>query len=859
MSNRWRFIQLACPGFLGFCSIMWMVVLAPSAQGQSTWINPGVGDWFAAGNWSPFGVPNAATYSIVANGGEAQALSAGSPVTASHLEIGTNNGAGKLSIDGRSLTIGSDLDVGEIVGTVASGPITVTSNGMVTINNSPGIVVGAEGAGDIDLASTSATSGATAVGTGQLSIQNTLSVDVFEDFDIGQASAGMGASASGTGALTMANVATMDIGLSFAVGVASGAGRATSAATATLDNVDMISVGANFQVGRAIGSSGLGNSANGTILIEDADILIGFADPSNLGSFNVGDASAVGTDMASAIGRVTLEEVELDVARRINIGRLVGGSTNPGTIADGSLTLIESLVTAQQLNIATVLDNTAGMARGELELERSLLDVSGTMTLGEGARLVFELDGLTRADGSGAPGQYGALDAGAVILDGRLTVELAAGFMPAAGNQFQLISTTAATGAFDSIVLPTLAAGLTWQVTSNSSGVLLAVAGAGLVGDYNGDGAVNASDLGVWRSGFGSAVAPGTGADGSGEGRVDGQDFLIWQRQLGSGLPATASNLPTPEPGTCVLVMSLIFAAALPWRTKRHRAKSHVLGRTPSGFTLVELLVVIAIIGALIGMLLPAVQAAREAARRAECANNLKQISLAFQNQLDAHGGFPTGGISHTSPPTYVGGAPAVGKEQAAGWGFQILSFIEAENISSSDAITAIATPQSFFFCPSRRAPQTVTYPDGYLPPLTGGDLTHALCDYAASNLDGTGAVRRMEPVQMSEIEDGSTHTLLVADKRMNLAFLGTPQSDDNEGYTSGWDKDTMRTTEHPPEPDFEGLEDGHRRFGSSHAAGINAALADGSVQAISYEVDRKVFERLGNRNDGETFSLDEL
>lgn len=263
----------------------------------------------------------------------------------------------------------------------------------------------------------------------------------------------------------------------------------------------------------------------------------------------------------------------------------------------------------------------------------------------------------------------------------------------------------------------------------------------------------------------------------------------------------------------------------------------------------------IAIIGALVGMLLPAVQASREAARRTQCSNNLRQLALAFQNHHAAFDEFPSGGWQWDLAPTYDGGRPAVGATQKAGWGFQVLPYIEGAVAWQSGPVAAIGTPAAIFFCPSRRGPQVVQRIDQYNPLLTGGMLDHALCDYAGSNREETGAITRYKSTRLAEITDGASHTLLLGEKRLNVARLGEPQDDDNEGYSVGWNEDTIRRTDKLPKQDYssdDAEDDGEKLFGSSHPAGLHAALADGSVRSLSYEVDESAFERLGNRDDGQ-------
>ena len=62
-----------------------------------------------------------------------------------------------------------------------------------------------------------------------------------------------------------------------------------------------------------------------------------------------------------------------------------------------------------------------------------------------------------------------------------------------------------------------------------------------------------------------------------------------------------------------------------------------------TGFTIVELLCVIAIIGILVGMLLPAVQNVRSVARNLSCKNNMRQIVLAASSFDAAHRRLPPG------------------------------------------------------------------------------------------------------------------------------------------------------------------------------------------------------------------------
>jgi len=62
---------------------------------------------------------------------------------------------------------------------------------------------------------------------------------------------------------------------------------------------------------------------------------------------------------------------------------------------------------------------------------------------------------------------------------------------------------------------------------------------------------------------------------------------------------------------------------------------------TCRGFTLTELLLVLAMLGILLALLWPALSAARESARAATCSSNLRQIGMAYQLYVADNGHYP--------------------------------------------------------------------------------------------------------------------------------------------------------------------------------------------------------------------------
>lgn len=319
--------------------------------------------------------------------------------------------------------------------------------------------------------------------------------------------------------------------------------------------------------------------------------------------------------------------------------------------------------------------------------------------------------------------------------------------------------------------------------------------------------------------------------------------------------------------------------------------------RGSSGFTLVELLVVITIIGILIALLLPAVQAAREAARRMQCQNHLKQLALGAANHESAHGFFPAGGwgSNWTGDPIY-----GFDWRQPGGWIFNLLPFVEVQTVydlqadktgppklEALDQMTAMA--MASFHCPTRRAPRALA--SGFAQSdyaANGGEAFHAFDEDNGGLMAGpaslqaatvnpgragwsqvaaasNGVFHGASQTRMADITDGTSHTYICAEKFLdtNAYETGENMGDDQSMYT-GCQDDVVRWVGNGVDSRFAPRQDendpsNYDIFGSPHSGGLNAAMCDGSVHFVSYSIDLETHRRLGNRKDGMTIDARKL
>ena len=192
------------------------------------------------------------------------------------------------------------------------------------------------------------------------------------------------------------------------------------------------------------------------------------------------------------------------------------------------------------------------------------------------------------------------------------------------------------------------------------------------------------------------------------------------------------------------------------------------------GFTLVELLVVVAILGGLIGLLLPAVSATREAARLVQCGNHLRQSCLAVSNFETTAGRYPT---SFDVPKgTTVRGSWSVHAK--------ILPFLEEASVFQKidfavdwhDQITtgapACAVPA--FSCPSD-IHAGLRFSNGlpYVHSTSYGfNLGTWLVHDPTTGETGDGAFRVNTPASGRVFRDGLSHTLCAAETNSFTPYI---------------------------------------------------------------------------------------
>jgi prepilin-type N-terminal cleavage/methylation domain-containing protein len=304
----------------------------------------------------------------------------------------------------------------------------------------------------------------------------------------------------------------------------------------------------------------------------------------------------------------------------------------------------------------------------------------------------------------------------------------------------------------------------------------------------------------------------------------------------------------------------------------------------PAGFTLVELLVVIAVIGVLVALLLPAVQAARESARQTQCSNNLKQIALAAHNFHDASGRFPPG---YLGPIPHASFAATGSKAEFIGVLTYLLPYLEQQALFGgiqtnldvarsgpawwTNGSTAKASQANLkaTVCPSidrHRYSQGVLFLTNVYNQNTGAFAEHRLLitplttsPPGLTSYLGVGGWFGNVPIPTLARYEGvfcnrTRHRFSdLTDGASNVLFFGesTAGRRPNQLYGFSWIGCGMLAT-------FRGLDaKDDFAFGSDHPALVHFSFADASVRRLSATIDKPSLYALGGKHDGDSLNWD--
>ena len=322
-----------------------------------------------------------------------------------------------------------------------------------------------------------------------------------------------------------------------------------------------------------------------------------------------------------------------------------------------------------------------------------------------------------------------------------------------------------------------------------------------------------------------------------------------------------------------------------------------------AAFTLVELLVVIAIIGILVALLLPAVQSARESGRRAQCSNNVKQISLALRTYAVKFRVFPPGAVVNAKYPgaaAYNVRDEAISGQHGTSWMLQIMPQMEqlplfeqwdfTQNVVGNKELALIDIPA--FYCPSRRRSVRPEDRLGTLPDFNSGGNDYAGCLGRANaywnckpstgcsdcNHFFAGGRQIMGPgyrhvgvfapnsaTSLAGVHDGTSQTILIGEAERNAPPAGFSPSFLNcsmlcyDGWAQGR-AGTMFSTNTAGNSDNGqpgGINTGFfESAGSDHVGGAYFGLVDGSVKFYSEHLDSRIYAELGSRAGNEDTDL---